>query len=60
MTKKRKTHLRPTDIAWQAFQAGVALARSGPLDIDFLNAKFKSWWDRHPQTTPDGELKEES
>jgi hypothetical protein len=58
MVKKRKTALRPTDIAWQAFQAGVA-SSGRYLDIEHLNQLYKAWWERHPQTTPDGELKEE-
>jgi hypothetical protein len=55
---KRKTLLRPMDMAWQAFQAGAALAEG--CDIDYLNTKFKAWWARHPQALPDGELKEET
>jgi hypothetical protein len=46
------------DMAWQAFQAGAALAEG--CDIDYLNTKFKAWWARHPQALPDGELKEET
>jgi len=56
--RKRKTALRPTDIAWQAFQAGAALYEG--YDIEHLNNQFKAWWARHPQTLPNGELKEET
>lgn len=57
MPKKRKTHLRPTDIAWQAFQAGAALYEG--YNIEHLSNQFKAWWKRHPQTLANGELKEE-
>jgi hypothetical protein len=47
------------DIAWQAYQAGVALS-GRYIDIEQLNQQFRAWWVRHPQTLPDGELKEET
>ena len=55
--KKRKTVLRPTDIAWQAFQAGAALYEG--YDMQHMHDQFVAWWKRHPQTLSNGELKEE-
>lgn len=55
---KRRTLLRPSDIAWQAFQAGAALYEG--YDVVHLKRQFKAWWDEHPQALPDGQLKEAS
>lgn len=55
----RATHLRPSDIAWQAFQAGAATCGCDTwlcVSLSFMNEKFKSWWNAHLQTTPEGEL----
>ena len=60
----RKTLLRPTDIAWQAYQAGfvlcamVATGQIKPGDSS-TNAEFRKWWDEHPQTLKSGELRAE-
>jgi hypothetical protein len=54
---RKKTLLRPMDMAWQAFQAGAAIYEG--YDIEHLNKQFKAWWARHPQALPDGELKKE-
>lgn len=52
-----KTHLRPMDIAWQAYQAGTS--SSHHVSIEALNQRFREWWAAHPQTLDDGELKPE-
>ena len=72
MAAKRKTLLRPMDMAWQAFQAGIAYSQNLLVerdieqvnqnllverDIEQVNQTFKAWWKRHPQALPNGELK---
>jgi hypothetical protein len=57
MTKKKRTLLRPMDVAWQAYQAAANEVSSVYWSPDDLSAKFNAWWAQHPQTTPDGELK---
>lgn len=50
-----KPILRPMDIAWEAYRAGAALGEL--YDHQHLNAQFRAWWLRHPQTLDSGQLK---